>query len=122
MVESHKNVREGLERDAMRLLCSELIDAETRERLAGLLQGYAFVDILNGAVYEAIVETGPVTPRRLPELLPGRVTNLGFADFDLKEYLGQSGGEEDLDKLLESLLDLTELPPEETKKALGQSA
>ena len=28
---------------------------------------------------------------------PGRVTNLGFPEFELKEYLGQSGATDDID-------------------------
>ncbi len=107
----------------MRLLCSELIDGETRVRLAGLLKCYVFVDGLNRAMYEAIVGVGTVAARRLRELLPGRVTNLGFPDFELKEYLRRNGAsDEDIDKLFESLLELTEQQPEEGKKAMGQSA
>ena len=123
IVPSHRAAREQFERDAMRLLCSELIDGETRVRLAGLLKGYVFADGLNRAMYEAIVGVGAVTARRLRELLPGRVTNLGFPDFELKEYLGRNGAsDEDIDKLFESLLELTEQQPEEGRKAMGQSA
>jgi hypothetical protein len=122
MIQSHRATREGFERDAMRLLCSDLIDPETRERLAGLLKHYVFADQMNDAVYEAIMGVGAVQARRLRELLPGRVTNLGFPDFELKEYLGQTGATDDIDKLFEHLLELTEDYPEEGKKAMGQSA
>ena len=122
MIQSQKATREQFERDAMRLLCSELIQPETRMRLAGLLQNYAFADGLNQAVYEAILGVGGVSTRRLRELLPGRVTNLGFPDFELRDYLGQSGATDDIDKLFESLLALTEAPPEENRRAMGQSA
>ena len=81
-----------------------------------------FVDGLNQAVYESIVSVGAVPARRLRELLPGRVTNLGFPDFELKEYLGQSGATDDIDKLFEHLLELTDGYPEEGRKAMGQSA
>ena len=94
----------------------------TRERLAGLLKSYVFADQLNEAVYEAILGVGEVPARRLRELLPGRVTNLGFPDFELKEYLGQSGATDDIDTLFEHLLELTGEYPEEGRKAMGQSA
>lgn len=122
MINSNKATREQFERDAMRLLCSELIEPDARERLAGLLKTYRFSDSLNDAVYESILSVGPVTARRLRELLPGRVTNLGFPDFELKEYLGQSGATDDIDKLFEHLLDLTGEFPEDNRKAMGQSA
>ena len=121
--QSHRAARERFERDAMRLLCSDLIQPGTRAQLAGSLKEYAFVDGLSHAVFEGIVGVGAVAARRLRELLPARVTNLGFPDFDLNEYLGRNGAtEDDIDKLFESLLELTETPPEESKKAMGQSA
>lgn len=122
MINGHKATRELFERDAMRLLCSDLIEPETRERLAGLLKTYPFSDSLNDAVFESIVSVGAVPARRLRELLPGRVTNLGFPDFELKEYLGQSGATDDIDKLFDHLLDLTEEYAEDNRKAMGQSA
>jgi hypothetical protein len=119
---THRARREQFERDAIRLLCSELIEPETRLRLAVLLEKYAFADPLHHAVYESIVSIGTVPVKRLKELLPGRVTNLGFPDFELKEYLGQNGSTDDIDKLFESLLELTEDYPEENRRAMGQSA
>ena len=110
------------ERDALRLLCSDLISPETRVQLVGLLNDRSFCDPLNRVVYEEIVGVGPVSARRLRELLPGRVTLRGFPDFELKDFLKHNGVEDDIDKLFESLLDLTEEPPDEGRKALGQSA
>jgi|SRR5271170_225237 len=122
MIQSHRATREQFERDAIRLLCSDLIDPENRERLATMLKNYVFGDHLNDAVYEAILSVGAVPARRLRELLPGRVTNLGFPDFELKDYLGQSGSTDDIDKLFEHLLELTDGYPEDNRKAMGQSA
>jgi len=119
---SYKATRAQSERDAIRLLCSELIDPQTRIRLAELLDTYAFVDALNHAVYKSIVSVGAVPLKRLKELLPGRVTNWGFPDFELKEYLGQNGATDDVDKLFESLLELTDQYPQENRRAMGQSA
>jgi hypothetical protein len=120
---SYKDRREQSERDALRLLCSERISPDTRVHLTGLLEKCEFVNELNGAVYEEIAAIGPVSTRRLRELLPGRVTLRGFPDFELKEFLGNSVAEDDIDKLFDRLLDLTEEPlPNENRKALGQSA
>jgi hypothetical protein len=90
--------------------------------LAGLLKQYAFADHLNDAVYEAILSIGAVPARRLRVLLPGRVTNLGFPDFGLKDYLGQSDAADDIDRLFDHLLTLTEPLLEENRKVMGQSA
>jgi hypothetical protein len=122
VLQSHRAARERSERDAIRLLCSDLIEAGTRVRLTGLLKNYVFVDELNHAVYEAVVGIGAVSARRLRELLPGRVTNLGFPDFELKDYLGRNGETDDIDRLFEHLLELTDDYPEENRKAIGQSA
>lgn len=92
-------------------------------RLAELLENCEFRNELNGAVYEEIAAIGPVSTRRLRELLPGRVTLRGFPDFELKEFLGNGAAEDDIDKLFGRLLDLTEEPhSNENHKALGQSA
>jgi hypothetical protein len=122
VLQSHRATREKFERDAIRLLCSELVEAGTRVRLADLLKNYVFADPLNHAVYESVVGVGGVNARRLRELLPGRVTNLGFPDFELKDYLGRNGETDDIDKLFEHLLELTDEDPQENRKAVGQSA
>ncbi|HVM76049.1 MAG TPA: hypothetical protein VMT75_10425 [Candidatus Saccharimonadales bacterium] len=114
--------RAQLERDALRLLCSELIEPETRVRLAATLQADMFADELNRVVYEEITRAGAVPIRRLKEWLPGRVTLRGFPDFELSDALGKNGAAEDIDRLFESLLELAEQAPRIGKKALGQSA
>jgi hypothetical protein len=119
---SYRELRERTERDALRLLCSDLILPDTRARLAGMLNERAFGNDLNRVVYEEIVGIGAIAARRLRELLPGRVTLRGFPDFDLNELLGRNGTDDDVDKLFESLLKLTDEVPREKRKALGQSA
>jgi hypothetical protein len=118
---SYRDSRDRIERDALRLLCSDLISPETRAQLAGMLNERSFAEDLNRVVFEEVVGFGPATARRLRELLPGRVTLRGFPDFDLRDFLARNGAEDDIDKLFESLLELTEEPPQNTK-ALGQSA
>jgi hypothetical protein len=123
MASNHRAMRERTERDALRLLCSDLIDPGTRVRLAALLKDTVFTDMLNRAIYEEIAVMGPVPGRRLRELLPGRVTLYGFPDFDLKEFLGRDGShDEDIDHWFESLLQLSEEQPKEDKRAMGQFA
>jgi hypothetical protein len=121
-VPSGRVARGPLERDALRLLCSDLIAPNTRMQLAGMVNERSFGEELNGVVYAEIVAVGPVSARRLRELLPGRVTLRGFPDFELKEFLGPRGADEDVDKLFESLLALTEEVRVESNKALGHSA
>ena len=122
MIPSHGSSREQFELDTLRLLCSELIEPETRVRLTGMLTAEMFADDLNRIVYEEIARAGAVSARRLKEWLPGIVTLRGFPEFELKERLGKSGTGEDIDKLFESLLELTERAPQRENKALGQSA
>jgi hypothetical protein len=125
MIPSHGSSREQLELDTLKLLCSELIEPETRVRLAGMLAPEMFAGTLSRIVYEEILGAETVSTRRLKEWLPLRVTLRGFPDFELKELLGKTGAAEDIDRLFESLLELTELPeqtPPAEKKALGQSA
>jgi hypothetical protein len=119
---SYKGDRQQAERDALRLLSSDLISPETRVQLAGLLNERSFHDELNRVVYEEIAGVGTVPARRLHELLPGRVTLRGFPDFDLKNFLAHLGPQDDIDKLFDSLLDLAEESDDENSNALGQSA
>ncbi len=122
MAPSYGSSRAQLERDTLRLLCSELIEPEARVRLGGMLRVEMFADGLNRIVYEEIAKAGAVSARRLKEWLPGRVTLRGFPDFELKNALGKGEAGEDIDRLFESLLELTEQSPQIEKKALGQSA
>jgi hypothetical protein len=122
MIPSHGSSREQFELDTLRLLCSDLIESETRVRLTEMLQSSMFSDGLNRIVYEEIARAGAVSAKRVKEWLPGRVTLRGFPDFELKELLGKNGAAVDIDKLFESLLELTERAPRVEQKALGQSA
>ena len=91
MTPNHGSPREQLELDTLRLLCSELIEPETRLRLAGMLAPELFVDVLHRVVFEEIVGAETVSARRLKEWLPGRVTLRGFPDFELKDLERMSG-------------------------------
>jgi len=105
-----------LERDTLRLLCSVLLKGGTRQELCRLLEPDLFRDSLQRVLFEEIRALGAVESKRLRELLPARVTNRGFPDFDLHEFLSpHQATEEDIEKLFESALHLLDLshPDEE---------
>jgi len=123
IISGNNDSREQLEKDALRLLCSDLIPAATRVQLSGQLAQYGFRNDLARVVYEEIAALGAIPPRRLRELLPARMTNRGFPDFELNQFLGRREGMDDeIEKWFESLLELIEEHPTPRKTALGQSA
>ena len=92
-----------LERNTLRFLCSVLIKGGTRGEICRLLDPGVFQDPLRRVVFEEIRELGSIDSRRLRELLPARVTNRGFPDFDLKSFLApQEVSEKEIDELFES--------------------
>lgn len=110
------NERAELQRNTLRLLCSVLIKSGTRLEICHLLDPRVFQDPLQRVVFEEIRELGTIESRRLRELLPARITNRGFPDFDLHEFLAPyEASEEDIDELFESALRLLDLshPDEE---------
>ena len=110
IVSSHTPPRDQLERNALRLLCSNLIQPVTRVELTGLLDASLFSDELHRTVFEEIAALGDVTARKLRELLAARVTNRGFPDFDLTEFLGRDQATEaEIEELFTSVLSLVEL-------------
>ena len=98
-----------IERDTLRFLCSILIQPTTRAELLGLLDASQFSDVVHRVIYEEIRAIGPVPSRTLRELLPGRVANRGFPDFDLKEFLGRfTASESEVEELYMSVLEMIE--------------
>lgn len=123
MATGNRNLREQQEKDAVRLLCSNLIPPETRVYLVGQLAGYRFAHDLTNLVYEEIAAMGAVTGQQLREHLPARMTNRGFPEFELNHFLGRRRSMNDeIEKWLESLLNLIEDDRTPGEKALGQSA
>lgn len=103
-------IRPLLETNTLRFLCSMLIQGGTRGEICQLLDPSVFQDPLRRAVFEEIRGLGSVDSRRLRELLPGRVTNRGFPDFDLKSFLTpHEVSEKEIDQLFESALQLLDL-------------
>ena len=106
--------RATMERNTLRLLCSVLIKPGTRMEICKLLQPNVFVDGLRSTVFEEICALGPLPSRKLRELLPSRVTDRGFPDFDLDELLAPKlASEQEIEKLFESALQLLKMGPDE---------
>lgn len=99
-----------LEKNTLRFLCSVLIKGGTRGEICRLLHPGVFQDPLRRVVFEEIRGLGSVDSQRLRELLPARVTNRGFPDFDLRSFLApQEVSEKEIDQLFESALQLLTL-------------
>ncbi len=106
----HKEETDGgfqLERNTLRFLCSVLIKRGTRAEICNLLDAGVFEDPLQRVVFEEIRDLGSISSRRLRQLLPERVTNRGFPDFDLNELLApHEVSEKEITQLFESALQL----------------
>jgi len=113
------NGRLQLERNTLRLLCSVLLKPGTRLEICRLLDPAVFHDPLRRVVFEEIRALGAVESRRLRELLPARVTNRGFPEFDLHDFLAPHDvSEAEIDKLFEgALLLLDQSHPDEEQLA-----
>lgn len=99
-----------MERDALRLLCSVLIKPVTRVALCGLLRPENFIEPLQRIIFEEISSLGAVDSKQLVQLLPSRVTNRGFPDFDLEDLLTPKlVSEKEIERLFQSVLRLIEL-------------
>ncbi len=99
-----------LERDVLRLLCSGLLAVTKRVEICGAVEPRLFHDALHRALFEEIRFAGPIDPSYLREILPGRMTNRGFPDFDLAHfYFPAMDSEEAIEALLNSVGRLSSL-------------
>src|SRR6266480_1762343 len=97
----------GMERDTLRLLCSVLVKPATRVELCRLLEPDSFYEPLQRVIFEEVKALGAVDAKQLLLLLPGRITNRGFPDFDMEELLvPKLVSEQDIEKLFQSALRL----------------
>ena len=111
--------QEELERKTLRLLCSVLLKPVTRVELARLLDAELFTGTLNRTVFEEIAAVGAVPSAKLRELLPARITNRGFPDFDLKEFLApEMVSEAEIATMFESVLKMIEMRHGEAEPAV----
>ena len=107
---SDANERIAAERDLLRLLCSVLVKPVTRVELCRLVEPSKFVEPLQRVLFEEIRALGPVDAKQLLQLLPARVTNRGFPDFDLDDLLTPKlVSEGDIEKLFQSALRLIDV-------------
>jgi hypothetical protein len=98
------------ERDLLRLLCSVLVKPVTRVELCRLVDPAKFVDFTQRIVFEEIRALGPVDAKLLLQMLPSRVTNRGFPDFDLDDLLTPKlVSEQDIENLFQSALRLIDV-------------
>jgi hypothetical protein len=99
-----------LEQKALRLLCSNLIQPATRVDLAALLDPSVFADPLHRVIFEEISAAGEIPAAHLRALLPARITNRGFPDFELNVFLEpDQASEAEIEQLFSSVLTLVEL-------------
>jgi hypothetical protein len=109
-VKSPLTVLMELEQKALRLLCSNLIQPATRVDLAALLDPSVFADPLHRVIFEEICAAGEIPAAHLRALLPARITNRGFPDFDLSVFLEPNqASEAEIEQLFSSVLTLVEL-------------
>jgi hypothetical protein len=107
---SDANERIAAERDLLRLLCSVLVKPVTRVELCRLVEPSKFVEPLQRVLFEEIRALGPVDAKQLLQLLPARVTNRGFPDFDLDDLLTPKlVSEGDIERLFQSALRLIDV-------------
>jgi len=110
MINTDRDEELRQERRALRLLCSNLVQPLTRVELCNLLDSSLFEDTLNRVAFEEIQAMGAVPAQRLREALPGRITNRGFPDFELMEFLGkETASEVEIEELFMSVLRLIKL-------------
>jgi hypothetical protein len=107
---SDANERIAAERDLLRLLCSVLVKPVTRVELCRLVEPSKFIEPLQRVLFEEIRALGPVDAKQLLQLLPARVTNRGFPDFDLDDLLTPKlVSESDIERLFQSALRLIDV-------------
>lgn len=76
------SARLAAERKALQLLCSTELNPVKRAQICATIAIPIFTDILYRVVFEEILALGSINMCRLCELLPARITNRGFPDFD----------------------------------------
>ena len=107
---SHVTEHIEMERETLRLLCSVLLKPRTRVEICRLLDSNKFLEPLQRVVFEEIRALGPIDAKQLLQLLPARVTNRGFPDFDLQDLLSPKlVSEEQIERLFHSALHLMDI-------------
>jgi hypothetical protein len=112
----------NMERDTLRLLCSVLVKPATRVELCRLLESDSFYEPLQRVIFEEVKALGAVDAKQLLLLLPGRITNRGFPDFEMEDLLTPKlVSEQDIEKLFQSALRLMNLDENDDEAAANPS-
>jgi hypothetical protein len=112
----------NMERDTLRLLCSVLVKPATRVELCRLLEPDSFYEPLQRVIFEEVKALGAVNAKQLLLLLPGRITNRGFPDFEMEDLLTPKlVSEQDIEKLFQSALRLMNLDENDDEAAANPS-
>jgi len=112
----------NMERDTLRLLCSVLVKPATRIELCRLLESDSFYEPLQRVIFEEVKALGAVDAKQLLLLLPGRITNRGFPDFEMEDLLTPKlVSEQDIEKLFQSALRLMNLDENDDEAAANPS-
>jgi len=85
-----------LEELILAALCQGAFGREIREDVMRRLSSYGFATASHQIVYRALASIPTADPRRLRELLPSRLNNLGFPDTDWENLLAPRAFERDL--------------------------
>ena len=110
MTDAKIDDHEQMERDTLRLLCSVLLKPATRVEICRLLSSDKFHEPMQRIVFEEIRALGGVDAKQLLQLLPTRITNRGFPDFDLRHLLEPKlVSEEQIEQLFQSSLRLLDV-------------
>jgi hypothetical protein len=67
---------------ALRLLCAGTSQGAVRDGMVSLLCGYRWQNTLHQAVFNAIVSIPSENPELLWQLLPAKLTRMGFPDVE----------------------------------------
>ena len=110
MTPANLSDHQEMERDTLRLLCSALLKPATRVELCRLLDPAKFHEPIQRVIFEEIRALGAVDAKQLLQLLPTRVTNRGFPDFELRDLLEPKlVSEEQIEKLFQNSLRLMDV-------------
>jgi hypothetical protein len=77
-----------LEKLALRLLCAGTSQGAVRANLIPLLRGYTWQSTLHRVIFDAIASIPSDRPEVLRQLLPAKLTRMGFPDVDWEELFG----------------------------------
>lgn len=78
-----------LEKLALRLLCAGAAQGDVRDALIPLLRGYAWRSTLHHAIFDAVAAAPSSDQELLRQLLPAKLTRMGFPDVDWEEIFSR---------------------------------